>query len=283
MKNFSATLLSLIKSRINQKAAFVMVTFIILQFFFAPLISLRLSHKESDWIFSSYAVAFSALSYTTIVLGVLFLHANNFYDFFDRITLWAIAVGCFLRSLEVVGNTYGNLFAIYLLMLGASFAIYITTNKENIKGSTLKTFTIGVMWSIVTVITLALVAALISGKTQNMLPEGLGIILFRKALEQLSFVTIIEESLFRGLLVSILILNKHKEHTAFIIQAVLFWAIHYSQITLPFMFLIFLPLLTISTTIIAYRYRTVYPSILVHTLVNVFTTSLAIWFQTCFF
>jgi membrane protease YdiL (CAAX protease family) len=87
---------------------------------------------------------------------------------------------------------------------------------------------------------------------------------------QLSFVTVIEEALFRGLLFGLLLMNGYKENTALFIQSVLFCGIHYLKLNDPILFFILLPLFTLSVSLIVKKYKMLYLSIMVHTFNNVF-------------
>ena len=80
---------------------------------------------------------------------------------------------------------------------------------------------------------------------------------------------------FRGLLYSFMVINDYKENTAFFVQALLFWGIHWPRIIdNPILFFIAIPLFTLSVTFIIKKYKMLYLSIMVHTLLNVFLTVL---------
>jgi len=67
------------------------------------------------------------------------------------------------------------------------------------------------------------------------------------------------------------VLNGWQENRAFFIQGILFWGVHYMQISAnPAVFFIAVPMLTLSTTLITKEYKMLYLSVIVHTLANVF-------------
>ena len=87
---------------------------------------------------------------------------------------------------------------------------------------------------------------------------------------QLSFVSVIEEAYFRGLIFSYLMMNGYKENAALYIQAILFWGIHYLKIVNLVHFFVDIPVLILGVTLLIKKYKMLYLSIMLHTLNNVF-------------
>ena len=265
----------------NPKTGKVIVLLIILQFCLTPLISLFWPFSESGWSQEDYSILLSTYSYTMIVLGVLIFRAQKQDFVFDSLSLWMIVFGCVFRP--STGSEYDAISSLYLGALGLGFAIYLIAYRKAIVVPTIRTMSISILWAIVTVVILSMVAAMISAVNYSSFPVDIEKMFLVRFFEQVSFVTVIEETMFRGLLVGFLILNGYKESAAFAIQAILFWGAHYAQINNPLVFFVFLPLLVFSLTMIVQKHKILFASILVHTLVNVFATSLAAWLQILIF
>jgi hypothetical protein len=138
----------------------------------------------------------------------------------------------------------------------------------------------GFLWSIGTLAIITIAQTLFAFRRITNLPSDNILV---ELYYQISFITVIEEVCFRGLIVGFMVMNGFKEDTAFFVQAILFWGIHYMNIaTIPITFFISLPLLTLSTTLIMRKYKTIFLPIMTHTLVNVFAYSLTYALQRYF-
>lgn len=262
MKSNIIALLHFIKTHTGHRIATAIILLIVLQSIFASFTRFLLQPEI-------YANILSATSYTIIVLGVLIFHAHEYESFADSFSLLAIVLGCVVRP--VTGAKYESLINLYLGALGLCLVMYMISNRDRFKMPSYKSLIIGILWAVSTTVVLAIIAAFVSPSKFDTLPSNVLIILLNSLLVQFSYVTVIEESLFRGLLVGFLVMRGYKENAALGIQAVFFWAIHYAQIGNILLFFIFIPILTISTTLIVRKYKMVYMAILVHTFVNVFT------------
>jgi membrane protease YdiL (CAAX protease family) len=121
---------------------------------------------------------------------------------------------------------------------------------------------------VITVVTISLLLFFIN-PTHESFPPKLLVYLLNTFLYQVSFVTVIEEACFRGLLFSFLVMNGYEEDRALIIQAILFWGSHYLKISSISLFFVAVPLLTLSLTLIIKKYKMLYMSVMVHTFANV--------------
>lgn len=209
--------------------------------------------------------------YTIIILGVTILHINKQSFLDDNLSLWIIALACFIRP--AIGGKYEAEYNGYMLILTLYLVAYILINKKTIRAISLKIVGGSLLWALSTLLILALILASRDYKQPNISQTNL---LFN-FLYHLSFVVVIEETLFRGLIFGFLTLNSFKENVALATQGFLFWLIHFNQIGDPLAFFVFIPLLTLSTTIIMKKYKTVFSPILVHLIVNIFVNSLAAW------
>jgi len=162
-----------------------------------------------------------------------------------------------------------------MLILTLYLVAYILINKKTIRTISLKIVGGSLLWALSTLLILALILASRDYKQ----PSASQTSLLFDFLYHLSFVVVIEETLFRGLIFGFLTLNGFKENVAFATQGFLFWLIHFNQIGDPLVFFVFIPLLTLSTTVIMKKYKTVFSPILVHLIVNIFVNPLAAWFH----
>lgn len=94
-------------------------------------------------------------------------------------------------------------------------------------------------------------------------------ILIEKIFDNLSFVTLIEEIMFRGILWKYLRNLGFREDTAFWGQAIVFWLFHAWKIVgTPISFFITIPMTTLAVSFLVYKSKQVFPSIVLHTLLN---------------
>jgi len=260
-----------VEKRVNPKIGIAFIILIILQFYLLPLMPLVVGTDINKYAAYTYFYAMS--SYTMIVLGIMIFQANGIVLFQDHFTLWIIVLSCFLRT--NLGGDHKLIYSNYFSFLGVILSIYILANRKNIKFPNLKLIFIGLLWSVGTVIIIALLYTLSNSVYSKSLPLNLFTIVINTFVFQLSFVTVIEEACFRGLIVGFMIMNGYKENTALFIQAILFWGIHYMDIIAnPALFFIIVPLFTLSATLIIKKYKMLYLSIIMHTLFNVCTSIL---------
>lgn len=254
-----------ITKHLSPKIAYIYIVLITLQFYLLPLASFA---YETDFNRQAAYMHFYATSfYTIIVLGAVVLHSNGIVLFRDHYTLSLIALSCFLRT-TFIGD-YELLHRSYMNFLGLTLLIYMIVNRRKITIPSLKSVFIGFLWSASTVLILALLYAVLV-PMHGALPLDLTSYIINMSVFQLSFVTVIEEAAFRGLLFGFMVLNGYKENTALFIQAILFWGIHYMDIANPVLFFIIVPLFTLSVTLIIKKYKMLYLSIIMHLLMNVF-------------
>jgi len=156
-----------------------------------------------------------------------------------------------------------------LIFLGLVLSSYIIINRKSIKMPDLKSFIMGLLWSIGVVIVVALLRVLFD-PNHGTLPSNLIAYIIKLSIYQLSFGTVTEEAYFRGLLFGFLTMNGYKENTAFLVQALLFCGAHYMKISDPVYFFILLPVFTFFVTLIIKKHKMLYLSIMMHTINNVF-------------
>ncbi len=264
-----------VKKRTNPKIGFRFVYFIVLLFYLVPLLTLAVrvdSTRLADYLYL-YTITF----YTIIVLSVIIFHGKGLDVFQDHFSLWAVVLGCFLAAIGA--GAYYVIYKVFLVLLGLRLSVYIIVNRRSIKMPNLKSVFIGLLWSVGTILVIALLLALLNPVRES-LPPNLSAYILSTLLYQVSFVAVIEEACFRGLLFSFLMMNGYREDRALIIQGILFWGTHYMKIsTNPVLFFVAVPMLTLSTSLITQKYKMLYLSIIVHTLVNVLGPVLVIVLQ----
>lgn len=253
------------KNHLNSKMATLYIILITLQFYLLPLVSFLFGTDFSRY--ATYMHFYAMSSYTIIVIGIIVLHINGVVLFQDYFTLSIIVLSCFLRS--TLKGDYELVHRIYMNFLGFVLLIYMIANQRKITMPGLKSIFIGCLWSVGTVLVLAILYVVLD-PVHGSLPSDLHNYIVNMSVFQLSFVAVIEETVFRGLLFGFMVLSGCKENTALLIQAVLFWGFHYMDITKPILFFIFVPLFTISATLMVKKYKMLYLSIVMHILVNVF-------------
>lgn len=252
------------KKYASSRIAIAFSILIILQFYLVPLIALAAGEDLNKY--TNYLHIYTVISYTIIVLSIVIFHDNGLDTFQDHFSLWTIVIACFLAA--GLGREDEAIYKVFLVLLGLRLSTHIIVNRKSIKTPKLKSFFIGLLWSVGTIVIIASLLAFLSPVHQSIPPNLLTYIL-NTSIFQVSFVTVIEEACFRGLLFGFMMVNGYKENKALFIQAILFWGVHYLKITNPTSFFVAIPILILSTSLIIKKYKMLYLSIIVHTLANV--------------
>lgn len=255
----------------SPKTGFLFISLIVLLFYSAPLLASAAGADLSKY--TDYLYLYTVIGYSVIILSIIIFHGRRFYVLQDHFSLWVIVLGCFLAASQ--GGTHDTVYRIFLIVLGVRLAIYILRHRKNFKIPRLRSIFIGLLWSIVTISILS-VSLFLLNPVHEPLPPNLSAYFLNTILYQVSFVTVIEEACFRGLLFGFLMMNGYEEDRALIIQAILFWGSHYLKVSDISLFFVAIPLLTLSVTLIVKRYKMLYLAVMVHTLVNVLTPVLVL-------
>jgi Type II CAAX prenyl endopeptidase Rce1-like len=246
------------------RLSLVFIALIILQSFLVPLITLASGEDYSKYV--TYQYFYVVSSYTIIVLSII-IFGNELEVFRDYFSLGTIIFTCFVRA--SLGGINESFYHGVLVVLGLILFFYTVINWKSIKVPSLKSVFIGLCWSVGITIILSLIRLGLD-PTISILPSNLVSYIFGMLIYHLSFVTVIEEAYFRGILFSLLVANNVKENSAFLVQGILFFGIHYMKIADPILFFVLLPLFTLSVTLIIKKYKMLYLSIMMHTVNNVF-------------
>jgi hypothetical protein len=250
----------------TSKIITVLITIIILQSYLVPVISVA---SGSDYIkYTNYVFLYAVISYSIIVFSIIFFQADELEVFQDYFSLLLLIFTCFFRV--SLGGQNEIIYRVILAGLGLVLVNYLITNRHSIKMPSLKVFTIGVLWSVGTLVLTSL-TRVIFDPNRGALPPNLIAHIFSTLAFQLSFVTVIEEAYFRGLLFEFFIMKGVNENKALLFQGLLFWGMHYAKSSDLVLFLGVIPIITLSTTLVIKKYKMLYLSIMVHTVNNVFS------------
>lgn len=190
---------------------------------------------------------------------------------FDRATFVMIVLFGIIRSrLEVQNEGY---YKMAILILTLAILAACVKNWRFIPKTNWRWAGLGLLTCIL-VIPLGLIEFRQPEQYTEMIiaPGGFGLEIARSLLYQLSFVTLLEETLFRGILWRHLRVSGWNENKAFWGQAIFFWLIHLWKIGNPLTFLISIPITTLTFSLLTRRSGQLLPSIIFHTLSNTFIT-----------
>jgi membrane protease YdiL (CAAX protease family) len=257
-----------VREYLNPKVGIALGILVLLNCFLSPIIFSAIGVDYSDFIYLNVIG-----SYILVVFSVIFFNPIAMGVFQDHFTLWAIALSCFLPIL--FPGKEALIYRYALIVPGFILVVYIILNRKNIKSPGFTSILKALGWSVGAVLVLALIYAFFDQTYTRTYPSNLLAIVLGVTINQLAFVSVIEEALFRGLIFSFLVMNGYKENKAFFIQAILFWSVHYLDMyTKPMVFFTILPLSILFLTLIIKKYKMLHFSMMMHTFINVFVTLL---------
>jgi membrane protease YdiL (CAAX protease family) len=249
----------------NPRIGMIFAVIIIVHSYLIPFISLISGGDINKY--TNYVYLSTLISYTIIVLSIIVFHGNGLEVFQDHFSLWIIVLTCFFRA--SLGGTNEIIYKYILILLGVVLSVFIVANRKRIKVPNLKSVLIGLIWS-VSAVTAAALFSVVLLSNHGTLPSNLLSYIITQFEVQLSFVTVIEEAYFRGLLFGFLVMNGFSENKALLIQALLFWGTHFMDSADLRLFFVVIPLLILIETLIIKKYKMLYLTIMLHTLNNVF-------------
>ena len=260
-----------IKKNPNPKIAIVFIVIIILRSILLQFVSI--ASGGDVYKYNTYLYIDAITAYTIIVLSIVIFHGHGLDVFQDHISLWTIVFTCFIRSSLGVKNEiiYRGVF----FFLGLVLSVFILSNRKSLKLPSLRTVFTGLIWSAVSVVGVTVGVLFrvfsVSHSYYGTLPPNLSNFIYSDFIFNFSFVAVIEEGYFRGLLFNFLTMNGWKEDNALLFQALLFWGSHYvAEVADPIMFFVILPLLTLLQTWVIKKYKMLYLPIMIHVISDVF-------------
>ena len=246
------------------------VILIVLYAYLAPIIFELFAVDEANYRYLD-AIGF----YLLAVVCILIFGLNQLETLRDKFSLGMIVLSCFLAVIDPRENNV--IYRIMFIILGATISIYLRINRKEIKTPSLKSFFVGLLWSIGAVVVLASISVWLGLPEIKSFQPSLLVVVAGEFWSQLALISILEEVAFRGLIFSLLIMIGWNENNALITQGIIFWGWHYVDIGTPKVFFVIVPLGTLFMTLIIKKYKMVYMSATMHTLMNVFVALVAMW------
>ncbi len=248
------------KLNINKLYAYAIISYIVVMKLIAILSS---DPGQVDAVFSNSSYALIALFVWVKINDLSEVHLER------GILILLVVFGFIFRKLGIPIEVY--LFPVRWL---SSFAIMIALIKgwNNIPRTRPQWLGVGLIASIPV---LAITIMIETFQPQPWIyanPYPSNNILFetiRKIIFELSYVTILEEIIFRGLIWGFLIQAGWSENKVLWVQAVLFWILHFTKT--PITFIITIPLITVLFSMLTKYSKQVFPSVLAHTAINAMT------------
>jgi len=248
----------------------------VIEFFVVPIIPMV---TKSGYALSPYFAYIHVILSYLVITSIIAIEWNSLREFYiDRTTLWLLIISCFVRTRLGFVNEMSYLLPI--MLLGLVNFLLVMRYRLGIPQTDKK----AILQSIVLAsIALAIVTIVESFQADNWITPiysaNIVLNLVRQLIFQLSFVILLEEIVFRGLLTGYLIRIGFKETTAFTIQAILFWLTHYARAGNLTTFLFSIPVLTLFSTLAVQRFKQLFPAIIIHTFTNVLMSLLInLWF-----
>lgn len=194
-------------------------------------------------------------------------HLSEFH--IDKFTIVTLIISLLLRpKLGVSGEIfYSGLVRIYGLVI----IICLLVKRPPLIKTNIRWSLAGIFIGIVFIVIIALLELYLRPKwlILDPLKNSIAPIVFGTIFREFSNGVPQEEILFRGFLWGYLKRNDWEERKAIWLQGLLFWLIHFNRIfTQPFTFFLVIPLLTFILSKLTSRTKQLFPSIIVHTLVN---------------
>ena len=183
----------------------------------------------------------------------------------DKFTIITLILFSFLRLIS--GNSY------FLILIGLASVLVIVTfivKKPKILRTNLRWTLLGIVISIVALVLLTQFELLLRHKwiATPLLQNSLAITAIIHIEQELSFISLPEEILFRGFIWGYLRREGWGENKTIWAQGILFWLIHFGKLVTPFTFFVAIPIQTLISSQLTKRSKQVFPAILSHTIIN---------------
>jgi membrane protease YdiL (CAAX protease family) len=216
-----------------------------------------------------------SLSFLLIAVFV-FVEQKNLADFhLDRLSVLILVIFSFIRTrFSVVDATW---FYIIIGLSGLVIGFVIFKHWSNIPRTSFFWAKRGLFIGIIASIPLTVLMVKSGWLTMfpnTIPPVPLPLVLMNRVISALSFSGPLEEILFRGFLWGYLLKIGCSEKRAGLIQAIIFWLMHWDRAWFPLLFFIDLPLSTFIFSALRYHSKQIFPSLLAHTAINALSDSL---------
>jgi membrane protease YdiL (CAAX protease family) len=210
---------------------------------------------------------FVILFYMSIAILIWFNVKNISIFHMDRMTLvFIILFGIFRSRLDIQNEGY---FKSIILLFTVLILIAYFKNRRYVPKTGWRWTGIGLLSCL-----LGIPIALLESFQPDVFasikipPGGLNLVLAQRVFYNLSFVVLMEETLFRGFLWGFLQNHGWKENRIFWGQAILFWAIHFWNIVNPITFFLTIPIGIMVQSLLVRYSKQLFPSVLFHLILN---------------
>jgi membrane protease YdiL (CAAX protease family) len=220
-------------------------------------------------------------SYFCIIL-ILWFDKKNAVDYnIDRASAYLLVIMGIFRS--NVGVPSEIIYRIIIIILSIILLVAIRRGTSKLPSTNMR-------WIFVSLAVCSLVLPLSfidSFSTSRYLaytftPGALLADISQKTFFNLSFVSLIEEVMYRAILWGYLIERGWSENKVFWVQVILFWVIHFYQLGTPITLFIVNPIGILIMSYLVRRSRQVFPAVVFHTAINAFLPYLALYFFSLF-
>lgn len=229
-------------------------------------------------VFSSISYYMLFCTYLSLITLIALETENLSYYNIDRGTLGvALIFGLFRISRKGMEGEVFYQIATFVITLPL---IYISIKNWQ------KIPSLNIGWALIGLLTCLLIPALIwldsldiRKYAQQTFSYSLELEIFRGIVENLSFTTIREEVLMRGLLLGYLKTRGWEENKGLMLQFFVFWLLHFWQIFYyPLSFLVGLPIVILILTLLVKYSKQIFPSLIFHTMLNSLDSILGVIF-----
>lgn len=206
------------------------------------------------------------LMYITINI-IIWQEADQLHIFnLDRSSVWLVIFTGFFRSrLEIPNEVY---FKVLIASLSILMLLGVIKFRRKIPKTKWRWVGIGLIFCAVIIPISILEMAYPDRYITIRTDPNFSIAMIRRILNNISFVSLVEEVIFRSLLWGILRKLGVMENRIFVVQGLAFWLLHLSSLAYALSFFVTLPIGIIIYSYLAHKSKQVFPSIILHTILN---------------
>lgn len=220
-----------------------------------------------------YAICIFAASFQLVLLITVLMEIDHLADFhLDRWTLIiTVLFGSILRKRTDV--PFEILFQIIQWLSSLAILAVLIRYRKKIPSTKVNWSLGGALAGLVMAVIQAYLVSFYEPVYLETSPYPVGSIVYilAKTFQQLTYITPIEEIVFRGLLWGYLIRGGWSEKKVFWVQAILFWLMHIPQVFItPIPLLGVVPITILVISLFVLFSKQIFPAIAAHTLLNVF-------------
>jgi hypothetical protein len=239
-----------------------------------------LLHWESTTLNPIYYIPVIG-SYLCIIF-ILWFDKENAVDYnIDRASAYLLVImGIFRSNVGVSGEI---IYRIIIIVLSIILLAAIRRGTAKLPGTNMRWIFVSIAFCSL-VLPLSFIDSFSTGRylAYTFTPGTLLADISQKTFFSLSFVSLIEEVMYRAILWGYLRKQGWSENKIFWVQAILFWVIHFYQIGTPITFFIVNPIGILIMSYLVRRSRQVFPAIVFHTVENAILPFLALYFFSLF-